>query len=78
MLPSSGMGTHIFQVTGSHLASPLLGFQATLSAEVWGPISSQVAATGEYLFPKSMGAVLEKIAGQVPRLQDLIDGLSSA
>lgn len=29
-----------------------------------------MAATGENLFPKSMGEVLEKIAGQVPRLQD--------
>lgn len=57
-------------VTGSHLASPLLGFQATLPAEVWGPISSQVATTGEYISPKPMGALLEKIAGQVAKLQD--------
>lgn len=31
-VPSSGMGTHSPQVTDSHLTSPLLAFQAPLSA----------------------------------------------
>lgn len=70
MGPSSGMGTYSLQVTDSHLASPMVGFLATLSAEVWGPIAGQMTATGDISTASPWVQCWERWLGERPR-QDL-------